>query len=69
MQREALLTNAAMTITQLTKECDNISPVTGKTFGCSSAALGPLLRNIGRAYVKGETGRISVPLNSACELN
>ena len=29
MQREALLTNAAMTITQLTKECDPFSTVTG----------------------------------------
>jgi hypothetical protein len=39
MQREALLTNAAMMITQLTKVCAYISPVTGKTFGCGSAAL------------------------------
>jgi hypothetical protein len=33
MQREALLTNAAMTITQLAKGYNNISPVTGNISG------------------------------------
>ena len=39
MQREALLTNAAMAITKLTNESNEVLHITHSKFGCGSAAL------------------------------
>jgi len=53
MQREALLTNAVMVLTQLIKEREKLSHITRVKFGCGGAALVYIIGNYGSADAVG----------------
>jgi len=66
MQREALLTNAAMAITKLTNETNEVLHITHSKFGCGSAALGYLsLPGTGATFSAGRGTSLSFSKSAA----